>query len=108
MPKSTPTLPLLSPKEFSRVFSSDQLLAEYLASLSPEQIRTYQAMLRKDKNMSPPAQKTLLKLFTSLEKEAEGNYKEVEKTLLPLASGIATAMALLEQIEALEDLQRSL
>lgn len=108
MSTPTPSLPLLSPKEFARAFSSDRALADYLASLSPEQIRTYQAMLRKDKKMSPPAQKTLLKLFSNLEKEAAENQKEIEKTILPLASGIATALTLLQQIEALEDLQRSL
>jgi hypothetical protein len=98
----------LSAEVLSRLASSDDVLAEYLVTLTPQQLKNYQVILRKDRTMPPAVQKTILKLFQQLEKEAQENQHLLEEAILPLATGIATALKLAEQIHILEDLERSL
>ncbi len=98
----------LSSKEFAAIGASPDALAQYLSTLTPEQIRQYMSALSSDTSMPPAVRQTLLKLFTQLEAEAERNQTLITETLMPLAVGIATAMKLLQQIESLEALERAL
>ena len=63
----------LSADVLKRLAASDDVLAEYLVTLTPQQLKNYQVVLRKEKGMPPAVQKTLLKLFSQLEKEAQEN-----------------------------------
>ncbi|MDO8649198.1 MAG: hypothetical protein Q7R81_05450 [Candidatus Peregrinibacteria bacterium] len=97
----------LSRKQVEDVFSSDRKLAAYFASLTVIQIEYYKDALKSQK-MDPAMKKTMLKFFDKLQGEALQNEKELNERVLPLATGIATAVKLKHQIDALEDLQRQL
>lgn len=98
----------LSQDELAAVMQSPETLATYLVSLTPAQIDQYLSFISADTTLPPDIRKTLVKLFTQVRAEAASNQTLIEKELMPLAVGIATAMKLLQQIEALEAVSASL
>ena len=99
----------LGRREVRRAMKSNESMATYLASLSTGQLETYKEALENDVVAMPPkVKKTLLKLFTMLQKEQFAREQDWKKTVGPLATGVATALALQERINALEKIRSSL
>jgi hypothetical protein len=106
MPKHTP--PVTDTIDIDAVFASDETLAAYLATLTPTQVEHVRAVILAAPTMSEPMKESLVRLMNIVYVEARKNVTELEATVLPLATGIATALTLQDQIKELEALAASL
>ncbi len=97
----------LTSKELQKIVESDESLASYLSSLLPHQVEDLKDVIIGSR-MPAEVKNTLLRLMDVVymqSREVERGYK---KKILPLATGVCTAMALSDQIAELEQLQNSL
>lgn len=90
----------LTEKEVSEILSSEASFAEYMASLTVEQIDALISASAKD-----PAMTTLLQGVRAERKNAE---QKIHWKLAPAVTGLATVIALNEQIAALEKIQKDI
>lgn len=97
----------LSDEEIENIFKSDESLAEYLSSLAPHQVEDFKDAVIAS-SLSTNEKNTLLKLMDHVYLLARETEREYEQKILPLATNICTVMALMEQIEELENIQSSL
>jgi hypothetical protein len=91
----------LTAQEFDEIFSSDDKLAGYLASLTPAQVIDLAATVQKA-DLPEDVRKTLLKLLENVRGEAEKNETLVLRELGPTLSFAADGMRIQKAIDDLE------
>lgn len=97
----------LTPEQVEQVLSSPETFAEYLVTLSPEQVREYKAQVQKS-DMNKAENKALLALLDLTEQEATKNLEEYRQTVGPEIERVSLCLSLGQQIDELEKLAATL
>ncbi len=99
----------LSAKEIDKICKDEKSFAEYLVSLSIEQLETLKQAIRDNAvKMDPPVKQTFLKLFTMVQEERFAFEQERMEKLGPETLRLQRAMAIHEKIVALEKIEKAL
>lgn len=99
----------LNAKEADAICKSEESMARYFSTLSVTQLESYKQSLETGTvKMSPEAKKVLLKLFEAVQKERFVYEQEWVKNVAPAATEVAVTLKVMNQLDELEALQKSL
>lgn len=105
--KTTMKIPLaagerLTPQQVDMIMENETTFAEYMATLSTEQIDAYLLLLAGDKTMEKKARASFIALLKEVRNERQQADVQAALVISPVVSSIETLAKLDAQIEALE------
>ncbi len=98
----------LTAKEVDLVLKNETTFAEYLVTLSVDQINAYLLLLKNDKSMDKASRDSFIALLKELREERAEADKQAVLALAPLMSSVGTIEMLDTQIAALEEIEREM
>lgn len=98
----------LTAKEVELILKDETTFAEYLATLSVEQIDAYLLLLQSNREMDASSRESFIALLQNVRKEREQSDRQIAMALSPLVTSAETIHKLDEQIDALERIAKEL
>ncbi len=98
----------LTPKEVDLVLTNETTFAEYVATLSVEQIDAYLLLLKSDTSMEKASRDSFAALLQHVREERMEADTQAAMTLSPLVNSVETIQTLDDQIAVLEEIAKEL
>ena len=98
----------LTPKEVDLILTNETTFAEYIATLSVEQIDSYLKLLAKDTVMEKKSRESFIAILERIREDRIKADAQASLVLSPLVSSVETIAKLDEQIAGLEQIAKDI